>query len=107
MTSVGAYVVLWSLASAHAILVAVFALTVVVVLGGWTLGYAEWSVAHVFALDALVSIRTRAGTVAFFVTHLASLIIRLVNSMQHGYEKRLSNVEAPEKIVKSNVNVRI
>jgi len=99
MTSVGAYVVLWSLASAHAILVAVFALTIVVILGRWTLGYAEWSVAHVFAFDALIGIRTRARTVALFVTHLASLIVRLINSTQHDHEERLTSRHWSEKIV--------
>lgn len=80
MTSVGAYVVLRSLAAAHAVLVAVFALAVVVVLRGRALRHAERPVAHVFALGALLGIRTRAGAVALHVTRLAGLLVRSINT---------------------------
>lgn len=91
MTSVSAYIVLRSLAAAHAVLVAVFALAVVVVLRGWALGHAERTVAHVFTLGALLGIRTRAGTVALVVTHLAGFIIRLINSDNNDNRKQSLN----------------
>lgn len=80
MTSVGAYVVLRPLAAAHAVPVAVFALAVVVVLGGWALRHAERPVAHVFALGAFLGVRTRAGAVALHVTRLAGLLVRSINT---------------------------
>lgn len=80
MASVGAYVVLRSNATVQAVRMAVFALAVVVVLGGYALGHAERPVLHVFALGALVGIGTGAGAVAFFVTGLAGFVVRLINS---------------------------
>lgn len=80
MTSVGAYVVLRSVAAAHTVLVARFALAVVVVLGGWALSHAERPVAHVFALLALLGIRSVAGAVALHVTRLAGLLVRSINT---------------------------
>lgn len=80
MTSVGAYVVPGPVAPVRAVFMTVFALAVVVVFQGRALGHTERPVLNVFAFEALIGIRAGAGAVALFVTHLAGVIVRLINS---------------------------
>lgn len=112
MTSVGAYIVLRSLATTYAVLVAVFTLAAVIVLRRWALGHTERSVLHMFAHDTLVGIRTGAGAVAFFVTHLTGFFIRLINSDNTIVTQLLTDIETPckkviRKIKKQTKNIRI
>lgn len=98
MTSVGAYVVPGPVAAAHAVFMAVFALAVVVVLGGRALGHAERPVLYVFALEAFVGARTGAGAVALLVTHLAGGCVRLINSGNNNFNTNLlSDVKNHQK----------
>lgn len=99
MTSVGAYIVLRSLATAYAVLVAVFTLAAVIVLRRWALGHTERSVLYMFAHDTLVGIRTGAGAVAFFVTHLTGFFVCLINSDNTIVIQLLTDIETPCKKV--------
>lgn len=79
VTTVCPNVVFGPLASAYAVLVTVLALAIVVVLGGRTLGNAEWAVLHVFTFVAMVSVWPRASAVAFLVAGLAHFLVSLIN----------------------------
>ena len=81
MAAVGSDVVLRTLATTHAVLVTGPALSIVVVLGRWTLGYAVRTVSNVLTGRTVLRIGTGAGTVALIVAGFAVLFISLVDSV--------------------------
>lgn len=67
VAAVRTYVVFRSLAATHTIFVAIFALTVVVILRGRALWHAERAIPGVFAFCAMLRVRSRARAIALVV----------------------------------------